>query len=1579
MKKVLMNFKAVFITCGTQCQLRSLSPDFLAYDHLLYRPELYPAPVRKEALEWVMLQIDIRETHQLIRALDKYFDYEDFRVFLFQLIDLDTESQQKASINTLKEEEANSLLFDKCSTKSLLADHLVRIFKFGQDPDYLDSFAGCPPHERQSLWKMLAYLRFEEFPYLEERLKARLIKIDEILKQNPVKADLKSEQHSIILDLRYIERATCRGGLEHLIENIHIWAYSRLFLIFARGSACWESLISTLGEVALGDQYRVMSRILYVTLPELNLSPGLLDHELVEAFHNAMKTEFIFHDEMVVYDLFFRLRATLMLDEHFLSIIMLCLTPPTPPSSSDELLQTLARTPSLASPAMAQTMHSTENEAAFMADLLGNLDDSFWNAVPTPDTSPAKSITSKLITPRRTPAQSRKPLAPSPSKVFSAGEVNMATLMEGVEDWDWDDTASDFSPKKSPVKKKFNVPPAPTYIPQTCTRCIVESISTESSDFYQKELIVKLDPSQERRRVILRDDWVSTDARIGDTINVLGTFTLASTSSSSITLSITVTAKANLLILHPDLLLTATAISNAPQCRRKPLLSNLVRSTSDTTPALVWGNMLHEVMQSCLSENQWETAWVDQKIDEVVLKGLNELVKINVTIDQAKREVTARAKGLVAFSEKYISDYPKPGAILSNTRTTSKQGESLLAVSELLDIEEDIWSPTYGLKGKLDATVNAIIADPNPPFSTPVVTGGPSPLEIKTGRAVAGMEHRAQTMLYTLLATERYGVDVASGLLYYTQSEEVTKVPASRNEIRGLIIARNEMAAYMMRRNEGVPAESGSTEPFLPPSIDDERVCKRCYALDTCMLYRKAVEGVEDVSSPIADIYELRTSHLSPSRAQFFKHWEALISLEEQDLIRFRKELWTMGAAERELKGRCFSAMVLDASFEAASSLTGDTAGNSKVHRFTYRFNRSPTASSSLLNGHMNVGDPITVSVGPALLAFARGFIVQLTPTEVVVGVDHKLSIGDITKRLSTTSQRGQPIIFRIDKDEFSGAMGRIRDNLAQLFYANGDTRHLELVVDLKSPTFEERPPQLTSEILSHSAHLNVNQTQAMTKVLSAHDYALILGMPGTGKTTVIAAMIKTLVALGKTVLLTSYTHSAVDTILTKLLDADFGILRLGNIDKLSGAGVQSEMTSKIQVHPDVHKFTLANRRQPTTIEQLELQLMSPPVVATTLSHHSGLFTRRKFDYCIVDEASQITLPTCIGPLRYADIFVLVGDHFQLPPLVRNPAARKGGLDVSLFRRLSDAHPHAVVDLTYQYRMNADIMLLSNKLIYGDRLRCGSTAVAQQSLVLPNRDSLRSLHTKSSSPCSEGCWMETLLAESSKAVFVDTDDLPAHDSRVGDLIENKVEAELVRQICETLIQSGIRDEQIGIITLYRQQVKLLAHQLLPYKNIEILTADRSQGRDKDCIIISMVRSNDTGTSEFKAHFFQLGDLVKDWRRMNVSFTRARSKLIIIGSRKTLQETALLSEFFDLMDTRGWILRLPPNAHLLHATTVTQDSNPTTPRHKRLAQDSDENAGLAPPSKKLRTPPKVEFQSGILKGRAILRDLINGEA
>jgi DNA replication ATP-dependent helicase Dna2 len=581
-------------------------------------------------------------------------------------------------------------------------------------------------------------------------------------------------------------------------------------------------------------------------------------------------------------------------------------------------------------------------------------------------------------------------------------------------------------------------------------------------------------------------------------------------------------------------------------------------------------------------------------------------------------------------------------------------------------------------------TVQGIISDPIYPTSTGAhptnprqavsrkTVDTPLPLEIKTGRTIAGMEHRAQTMLYTLLLSERYGVDVQDGLLFYTQSEggEVIRVPRGRNEIRGLIAARNEIAAYMWKRlrqrkskkESKPPADSvdkgtmveltvEKEEPFLPPPVDDERICKRCYVQDACFLFRKAhpnhsSSGKTTKFEPpipgfLSGIFEAKTGHLTTPQIQFFRNWERLLAMEERELMRFKKELWTLGAEEREKLGRCFSGMVLvrgnPSKNRAALAQAIEDAGivdheesseavwskEGKIHRWTYTFARSkgwsrsftpsppighlPTVnteslpSQSLLDGHLNVGDPVTVSTGP-LLALTRGYILELTPSEVVLGVDHALDLEAIRKRLRRDpSARNDPfgaidddVIFRIDKDELFGGMARVRNNLAQLFYVDGDRRRLDLVVDLRKPIFSEPDPPFCADEVARTSSLNLNPSQlaAMEKVLSAEDYALILGMPGTGKTTVIAALIKELVARGKTVLLSSYTHSAVDTILMKLTGdegrdtdgADFGILRLGNVDK---------------VHLRMKKYTL-NAIKVSTVEQFERQIMSPPVVATT-------------------------------------------------------------------------------------------------------------------------------------------------------------------------------------------------------------------------------------------------------------------------------------------------------------------------------------------------------------------------------------------
>ena len=176
--------------------------------------------------------------------------------------------------------------------------------------------------------------------------------------------------------------------------------------------------------------------------------------------------------------------------------------------------------------------------------------------------------------------------------------------------------------------------------------------------------------------------------------------------------------------------------------------------------------------------------------------------------------------------------------------------------------------------------------------------------------------------------------------------------------------------------------------------------------------------------------------------------------------------------------------------------------------------------------------------------------MLDLTTSHITVGLTYKIDTAALLARTAHRGHKmdGERVVFRIDKDEMAAGLLKMRANLAGLFIENGSEHLRRLVVDHYKPRFHELNKARGEEI---PKHFNADQRKAMDAVLTAQDYALILGMPGTGKTTTIAEIIKTLVERGKTVLLTSYTHSAVDTILMKLVNSEIGLLRLGNVDKV--------------------------------------------------------------------------------------------------------------------------------------------------------------------------------------------------------------------------------------------------------------------------------------------------------------------------------------------------------------------------------------------------------------------------------------------
>lgn len=179
-------------------------------------------------------------------------------------------------------------------------------------------------------------------------------------------------------------------------------------------------------------------------------------------------------------------------------------------------------------------------------------------------------------------------------------------------------------------------------------------------------------------------------------------------------------------------------------------------------------------------------------------------------------------------------------------------------------------------------------------------------------------------------------------------------------------------------------------------------------------------------------------------------------------------------------------------------------------------------------------------------------------------------------------------------------------------------------------------------ELYEEYHKMNIGQQRAIQKVLTTGDYALLLGMPGSGKTSTISFIVRLLVARGQKILITSYTHSAVDNILEKLkyfgLSRDV-VGRFGNISSIDDNVKDYLLDPKSFI--DVQSFQTALKR---------FQVIVCTVLTASRSMVINSFGQ--FDWCIMDECGQISQPAALGPLTLVKKFLLVGDEYQLPPIV---------------------------------------------------------------------------------------------------------------------------------------------------------------------------------------------------------------------------------------------------------------------------------------------------------------------------------------
>ncbi|GBG86492.1 hypothetical protein CBR_g41486 [Chara braunii] len=975
--------------------------------------------------------------------------------------------------------------------------------------------------------------------------------------------------------------------------------------------------------------------------------------------------------------------------------------------------------------------------------------------------------------------------------------------------------------------------------------------------------------------ICLRDEWIYSTVEVGDLVNVVGEF--APREDAPGVSECVVDREKNLLILHPYVLISGSRVGASFGCARRVVLDERLKSVETSGPALM-GTMLHELFQFALRKEGCTHGLLQEEARRIINNHIEGLYAIREDELGALEKICSSIPQILHWKQKFLSPEPKPEGVVC----FSREKRANLCVAEVTDIEENVWAPKYGLKGMIDASV--LVRSHSSNYPQPVETSVQvMPLELKTGRCTTGqaaIEHQGQVILYTLLMSERYEQKVDKGLLYYMHTGE----------------------------------------------MQNSRVCEKCHQVDACTVYHKAREEGNEETSGLKGIFLMKTEHITAAHADFLKKWERLVDLEGQDAQTLRADIWKKSSWAREKSGQCISSLLLDSCHMRAPKVPG--GNNGYVYKFSHDKCHSMNISiatkakekaeegsgeviqraegrmrgvdegcrqgaGGLLDLPFVEGDFVVLSTESGQVNLGHGVITAISRDSIEVSFQRKLRIPG--KVLDNPVERSQSLRWRLDKDDISSMLSLMSLGFRvspKTSYPHEKPNNFPYTTE--APRFDDVESDLAASTqigvlnyLKGVKELNQGQRQAILKILGARDYALILGMPGTGKTTTIVHLVMALLACGKSILLSSYTNSAVDNILIKLRSKGVDFLRVGRQDA---------------THPLVQDYALnAPGREIKSVRRMAETVQEARVVGVTclgISH--PMFLKRTFDVCIVDEASQIMLPVCLGPLRCCEKFVLVGDHNQLPPLVRSMEAKEGGLADSLFRLLSESHPEAVATLDCQYRMSEDIMLLSNKLVYDMRLRCGSPDVAKAMLHLPA--------WQASGQFEFAPWLNEVLKPERRVVFLNTDAIDsARESRMGDALHNVGEAIILLQIAKTLVSCGVTAVSIGAICPYQAQVRLLSrmstNEGLP--DMEVHTVDKYQGRDKDCVLVSFVRSNGAAR--------KAGSLLADWRRVNVALTRAKKKLIMIGSRMTLSSVPVLCKLIELVDGEGWLMEMPADA------------------------------------------------------------------
>ena len=638
---------------------------------------------------------------------------------------------------------------------------------------------------------------------------------------------------------------------------------------------------------------------------------------------------------------------------------------------------------------------------------------------------------------------------------------------------------------------------------------------------------------------------------------------------------------------------------------------------------------------------------------------------------------------------------------------------------------------------------------------------------------------------------------------------------------------------------------------------------------------------------------------------KYIKNLIRLINYErdaEIDLMTY--EISTMSGKKREELGR------------AINKVKGKSLGK-ELGLQIVQFGRS-----EVIDTEISVGDMVLVSTDNPLKSDLTGTVTEKGARFIKVAFDKRVPKWAIKKKV------------RLDLYANDITFRRMEDNLKHLSLKGKNA--LEYILNERNPKKNREIPYIS--YIDDS--LNRSQKSAIENSLSCENFFLIHGPFGTGKTRTLVELISQETRQNHKVLATAESNAAVDNILERLMDnKKLNLTRLGHPQRVSKHNITQTLAYKVENHKLNKKITKIHRKIDNLIEKRKVHTKPTPqyrrgfgdydilhlaskgkggrgissekmksmanwieinqeideahdeikrienrmikdivdssdvILATNSSAALESISHVKFDVAIIDEASQATIPSILIPIAKAHRFILAGDHKQLPPTIISERAHE--LEKTLFEELIRIYPFKSQLLNVQYRMNSLLMKFPNREFYNNGLKSDSSVDD-----ITINDILTSQH------------------EEKALLFIDTSEV--EDNREMHLKDSKsiingLEADISVSIAQDYLNAGAGEDDIGIISPYADQVKLIQEKT----PVEVKTVDGFQGREKEIIIISTVRSNPHGNIGF----------LKDLRRLNVAITRAKRKLIIIGNTNTLITNPTYARLIEFVESENLLVKI----------------------------------------------------------------------